>query len=226
MFRVLTIAREYGSGGASIARKVAESLGWELLDKALILEIARQARVESDQVRRYDERVDSWLHRVTRRGLWHGAFDGVAAVAEEDFLDAETVAGLSRPVIEAAYERGKCVIVGRGSQCVLQNRADAFHVFIYAPWRERVARIERRLPAGADAEAAIRSTDRQRAEYIRLNFGCHWSDPHLYHLLISSVAGEDAVAAIITEALAGGSLTRASQSAPAADRALPESRNA
>jgi len=204
MFRVLTVAREYGSGGASIARRIAEWLGWELVDKALILEIARATRVDPELVRQYDERVDSWLHRVSRQGLWHGAFESVATVDSEDFFDAETVAGLARQLIEAAYERGNCVIVGRGAQCVLQNRADALHVFIYAPWRERAARVRLRAPEGADIEELMRSTDRQRAEFMRLHFGCNWSDPHLYHMLISSELGEEPVASIIVEAIMRG----------------------
>jgi cytidylate kinase len=204
MFRVLTVAREYGSGGASIARKISEALGWELLDKSLIEEIAQASRADPDLVRRYDERVDSWLHRVGRRGLWRGAFEGVAAVAREDFFDAETVADLARRLIEAAYKRGNCVIVGRGAQCILQNRPDAFHAFIYAPWRERIARIRPQVPPETDVEELIRSIDRQRAEYIRLHYGCDWSNPHLYHMLIGSEIGEDKVASIIVEAIARG----------------------
>ena len=166
MFRVLTVSREYGSGGASIARNVSERLGWELLDKALILEVARAIQVEPELVRQYDERVDSWLHRVSHRGLWYGAFEGVAAVTREDFFDAETVAELARHVIEAAHERGNCVVVGRGAQCMLQDRADVLHVFIHAPWHQRIARIRQRMPAAKKVEELIRATDRQRAEYI------------------------------------------------------------
>jgi cytidylate kinase len=204
MFRVVTVAREYGSGGASIARKVSEWLGWELLDKALILEIARATRVAPEVARQYDERVDSWLHRISRRGLWHGAFEGVAAVAEEDFFDAETMAEMARHAIEAAYQRGHCVIVGRGAQCVLQDREDALHVFVYAPWHDRVVRVEQRLPAATGVEELIRSTDRERAEYIRVNFGCDWSDPHLYHMLISSQVGEDKIASMIVDVMVRG----------------------
>jgi len=202
MFRVLTVGREYGSGGASIARKVSESLRWELLDKALILEIARATHVGPDLVGQFDERVDSWLHRISRKGLRYGAFEGAAAVPGETFFDAETVAEVARRTIEAAYEKGNCVIVGRGAQCILQSRPDAFHVFIYAPWRERMARVRRRLPRASDIEELMRSTDRQRAEFIRLHYGCNWSDPHLYHLLINSELGEDKAASIVVEALA------------------------
>jgi cytidylate kinase len=191
MFRVLTVAREYGSGGASMARKISESLGWELLDKALILEVARSMHAEAELIGQYDERVDSWVHRVSRRGLWHGAFEEVAAVAEGAILDAETVAERARTIIEAAYKKGNCVIVGRGGQCVLQDRADAFHVFIYAPWSGRVARIRQREPRAADVDELITATDRQRAEYIQLHFGSDWANPHLYHMMLSSGAGEE-----------------------------------
>ena len=204
MFRVLTVSREYGSGGAAIARDVSERLGWQLLDKTLMLEIARAAHVQPELVQRFDERVDSWVHRVSRTSLWHGAFEGVAAVTPEEFLDAETVAELACRLIEVAYERRNCVVVGRGAQCVLRGRADALHVFIYAPWPSRIARVEQRLPAAKNVEELIRANDRQRAEYIRMHFGCNWSDPHLYDLLINSELGEDRAASLILDALSYG----------------------
>jgi cytidylate kinase len=198
MFRVLTVAREYGSGGGRIARAVAAKLGWDLLDNALIERVARAAKVDPELAQQYDERVDSWLHRVSRRGLWHGAFEGgVAALGETDFFDAETMMKLTIRMIEDAYAGGNCVIVGRGAQCVLQDRNDVFHVFIYAPWDHREARIRERAPGG-NTRDLIHKTDRDRSDYVRLNFGCNWADPHLYDMLISSGSGEDvAIGAII-----------------------------
>ena len=206
MFRVLTIAREYGSGGALIGRSISEQLGWKLLDKAFIENIARAAKVDPALARRFDERTDSWLERLAHQGagLWRGAFEGVVVVSRPDFFDAETMAALAQSMIHEAYQRGNYVIVGRGAQCVLQGRKDAFHVFIYAPWAERVARVQQRLPGQTDVEELIRSTDRQRAGYIRTYFGCNWIDPHLYHLMICSGLGEDVVESQIIEALASG----------------------
>jgi cytidylate kinase len=204
MFRVLTVAREYGSGGGLIARRAAEKLGWNLLDKALVEAIARSAQVDPDLARRYDERVDSWLHRVSRRGLWHGAFEAVAAVADTAVFDAETMASLGRSLILEAHSQGDCVIVGRGAQCVLQNREDVLHVFVHAPRAERIARLRRRAPSASNIEELMRSTDEQRAEFIRLYFGCHWKNLHLYHMLISSELGEETVAEIIIEAIERG----------------------
>jgi cytidylate kinase len=207
VFRALTVAREFGSGGGTIARKIADMLGWSLLDKALVEAIARSAQVDPELARRFDERVDSWLHRVSRRGLWHGAFEGVAAVADAEFFDAETMAALGRNLLEAADAKGNCVIIGRGAQCVLQDKPDVFHVFIYAPWSDRLARIRKRLPAASEVEQLCRLTDEQRGEHIRLYFGCDWKDPHLYHLLISSELREDEVAGIIIRAMQQGEST-------------------
>ena len=207
MFRVLTVSREYGSGGGHIARRVAETLGWNLLDKALVEQVAREAEVDPQLAQRYDECVDSRLHRLSRRGLWHGAFDGAATMADTEVFDAETMAALERNLITEAHARGNCVIVGRGAQCVLQDRPDVLHVFIYAPLPQRVARVRERVSGEWDIERRIHATDQQRAGHIRTYFGCRWDDPHLYHMLISSELGEEQVARMIVEAIQAAATT-------------------
>ena len=204
MFRVLTVAREYGSGGGRIARMIAEKLHWTLLDRALIERAALAAEVEPQLAQRYDERVDTWLHRIGRNGLWSGAFEGVATAADEKVFDAETMASLERRLITEAHAKGNCVIVGRGAQCVLQDRQDALHVFVYAPFRQRVARVRRRAPAAKDVGRLIRSIDQQRADHIRMYFGCNWNNPHLYHMLVSSEFGEEDAARLIIDAIQRG----------------------
>jgi len=201
VYRVLTVAREYGSGGGRIARSIADGLGWKLLDRTLMETIAQSAQVDPELARRYDEQVDSWLHRISRRGLWHGAFEGVAAVTEAQFLDAENVAALGRSIIEEAHAGGNCVIVGRGAQSVLHSFQDVFHVFIYAPWPDRLARVRERRPEAGNIEELIRSTDQSREDYIRIYFGSDWKDPHLYQMMINSALGEDRVAEMIIHAI-------------------------
>lgn len=203
MFSVLTVAREFGSGGA-IAQKVAENLGWKILDRNLIDTIARAAQVNSDTARRYDEDVDSWVHRIIRKGLWLGAFEVVATINDAEFFDAETMAALTKKVIAEAAGAGNYVMVGRGAQCILQCRPEVLHVFIYAPWSERLACVRRRLGNGQDIEELIRLTDQKRASYIRTYFGHDWKDPHLYQLMINSQLGADNVIRMITGAIGCG----------------------
>lgn len=204
MFRVLTVSREFGSGGSIVAQMVANRLGWHLLDKNLVDEIAGKARVDPGFARQHDERVDSWMHRVSRRALWSGGVDAAAPVASADVFDCDTMASLARNLIEEAHAKGSCVIVGRGAQCILQNHDDVFHVFIYAPLREKIQRVRERLQSPPDVEELIRATDRRRSEYIKFNFGCDWNNPHLYHAMISTKVGEETVATMITGAIQSG----------------------
>jgi cytidylate kinase len=196
MFRVLTIGREYGSSGALIGRGIAEQLGWKLLDKGFIENIARAAKIDPQLARQFDERKDTWLERLGR-DFWRGTLVAGSSLSEIDFFDVETMAALTRKMIEEAYAQGNCVIVGRGAQCLLQRRTDAFHAFIYAPWVARVERVQQRLPGTTQIDELIRSTDQQRADYIRTNYKRDWLDPHLYHLMICSGLGEKQVASTI-----------------------------
>lgn len=201
MYRILTIAREYGSGGSIIARKVADRLGWELLDSKLIDRIVKSAKVDPSVARELDERVDPWYHRLSRRALWHGSFEGVAAVGETDVFDAHTMAAISRGLIEEAAEIGNCVMVGRGAQCVLLNRPDTFRVFVYGPRRQRLQRLRERLGERDDFETLMDETDKQRTAYIQLHYECDAANRHLYHLMIDSALGLDEAASVILFAM-------------------------
>ncbi len=195
MIRVITIGREFGSGGAEVAAILAELLGWKLIDRAFIDSVAELAKVSPLEVERCDERVDSWFHRAVK-ALWHGGYEGVAtsAAPAPAIFDADATARMAGRVIDEAASLGKCVIVGRGAQCILQNYPGAFHVFIYAPWEDRVGRIRRRLGTAANAESAILETDRFRENYIRRHFNEVWTDRHLYDLMLNSSIGLEAAA--------------------------------
>jgi cytidylate kinase len=196
MIRVITISREYGSGGGTVARMLAERLGWKLVDQSLISEIARTAKVNPDVAKRFDESVDPWFHQLNK-ALWHGGFEGVATRVDSDLFDAEAMAALCRRVLEEAATIGHCVTVGRGGQCILQKREDAFHVAIYAPMAERVERIRDRIPAGTDPVAYARETDRRRSAYIERYFRQDVTNRHLYDLMICSSIGLDVATATI-----------------------------
>ncbi len=200
-YRALTVAREFGSGGAEMARRLAARLGWKLLDNALVLQIAQRARVDPAQARQYDERVDSWLYRVARGGLWSGAFEAVAEPAQAAVFDGETMAALATQLVREAHEQGECVIVGRGGQCALRAKEDVFHLFVYAPRAARMERLRTRAGAPEDLESWMQETDRMRAEYVRRNFGCDWANPHLYHLMLDSTLGEEAAVEAVLAAM-------------------------
>lgn len=199
-YRALTISREYGSGGAEIAEIIARELGWRLVDKDLFLEISRMEHVPPSEVASFDENVDTWLHRITR-STWSLSADGIAPIASSEKFDAEKGAQLARRVIEEAYRIGKCVIVGRGAQCILRGKEDVFHAFVYARWAERLRKIRERAAPKTDVEALIHSMDAQRVGYIRLNYKENWLNPYLYDIMIDSKGQAEKAARLILSAL-------------------------
>jgi cytidylate kinase len=202
-YRVLTISREFGSGGARIAKTVAESLGWKLLDRELIEAIACAGHVDTKAVRRFDEHVESWLGRMNR-DLMRGAAMAAGVVPDKnDCFDPDVMAELTRQIVEQAYTDGNCVIVGRGAQCILQHKPDVYHVFVYAPFRDRVRRLRDRLGPSVNVEHQILKVDAERAEYLHQRFAKAWNDPHLYDLMISSRKDEGYTAKVIVYAMTG-----------------------
>ena len=158
-YRVLTVSREFGSGGGRIAQSIAKRLGWKLLDGALIDEIACAAHVDAGVVSRFDEHVDGWLQRMNRQAMRGAAMAAGVALEQEKCFDEDVMTNLTRQIIDRAYAAGSCVIVGRGAQCILQSRADVFHVFVYAPLRVKIHRLRTRLEPGRKSRNAFtRST--------------------------------------------------------------------
>ena len=202
-YRVLTVNREFGSGGGRIAQTIAEWLGWKLLDRDIIDAIAYAAHVDANVVRHYDEHVDSWLRRINQQAMRSAALAAGLELRENSVFDAEEMVKISRKIIEEAYSEGNCVIVGRASQCILQHKPDVYHVFVYAPYLDRLVRLRDRLDKGVHAEQRIRIVDEERAKYLQQYFGKAWNNPHLYDLMISSRTDEEWTARAILYAMNG-----------------------
>lgn len=203
-YRALTVSREFGSGGGRIAKIVAERLGWRLIDRELIEAIACSAHVDPRVVARFDERVESWMDRMNRRAMRGAALAAGAGPDEENCFDPDVMTAMTCKIVEQAHADGGCVIVGRGAQCILQQKKDTFHVFVYAPFCDRVNRLRSRLGADTNIEERIHAVDGERAHYLHQAFGKAWDNRHLYDMMISSREDEEATAQVILTAILGG----------------------
>src|SRR6266852_6029066 len=128
MVRVITVEREYGSGGGEIARRITERLGWDLVDQDLVHRVAQQCNVESSLAESCDERPDPWYHRLGK-AFWQGSPERTLDPGPSQAFDADLMVAHVRKLIEEAAGRGNCVIVGRGAACILSSGMDAFHLF-------------------------------------------------------------------------------------------------
>jgi cytidylate kinase len=212
--RTITVEREYGSGGAAIAERLANRLGWKLWDRDLTAEIARVAKVTREAVHRCDERVDPLLSRLFSVYA-RGSYERTLPVSDARHFNADTMVAMLHKVIEEAASKGNCVIVGRGSPYILRNRPDTFHVFVYAPDDEKLLRLRNIGQSEKEARQLIDEVDRERASFIRHYFHKEWPHRPLYNLMINSKFGDDYVVGTILREIAALEALRQSQDAKA-----------
>lgn len=208
--RIITVEREYGSGGAAIAERLAKRLGWQLWDRDLTSEIAREAKVTREAVHRCDERVDPLISRLFSVYA-RGSYERTLPVTETRHFNTDAMVAMLHKVIEQVASKGECVIVGRGSPYILRNRPDAFHVFIYAPDDEKLRRLKNIGQSEKESLQLIQDVDRERASFIRHYFHKEWPHRPLYNLMINSKFGDDYVVDTILRDIAALETLRASR---------------
>jgi cytidylate kinase len=185
---VITVSRELGSKGTDIAHMVAQTLGYECLDRELIADIAREAGVEEAHV---SGKEDSISGRPRIVGPEMAAFfrrQRYASPRPQEALEDQAYIEFVRKVIYDRAEAGQAVVLGRGGQMILRNWPEALHVYITAPLEVRVVRIAQERGTGRQlAERLVRDSDRRRRDYIRHFYNnADWRNPRYYHLIVDT----------------------------------------
>ena len=199
MVNIITIEREYGSGGGDIAQLIANRLGWKLWDQQLTEEIARHANCPKAVVEVREERNDPLYYRLFK-SFMRGSYEGSINAPKLNLVDSETILKITRRVVENAAERGNCVIVGRGSQQFLKNRSDTLRIFLYAPREDKVRRLMARGKSEREAEELVDTVDRERADFIQKYFRVAWPDRAIYHSMLNTTVGDEGVVHMILDA--------------------------
>jgi cytidylate kinase len=184
---IITVTRQYGSGGSDVAARVAAILGWTLLDTTIVDAVALKMGVPTDIIRALDERTPPFVARLADTlALGTPQVMSPAAAAAVVSPD-ERVIEMTKRVMEDAVTRGPVVVVGRGAQVVLSQHTDAVHVFCYAPRDALIRRIATRegVPS-LEAERMVSEVNRQRESAVRRHYGRAWSAPEHYHLCVNT----------------------------------------
>ncbi|HEX7730729.1 MAG TPA: cytidylate kinase-like family protein [Terracidiphilus sp.] len=193
--RVITVEREYGSRGGEFAHDLAARLGWKLFDSELVTGAARAAGVPEELAARYDDRLDPWYYRYGKV-FWHESVYPMTGIPEEKIFDSERMLTLIKQEILDAAAQGDCVLVGRGAACALAGRADCFNIFVYATSKAKRNWFVNAFPErAAEAEHLLASFDKRRAAVIRNFYQQEWCARGLYHMLLNSAMGTDAMIA-------------------------------
>jgi cytidylate kinase len=198
MIKIITVEREYGCGGGEIAQLLATQLGWKLWDQLLTEEIARLANCPKAVVEVREERTDPLYYRLFKSFL-RGSYEGSLNAHKLNLVDSESILKITERVVQHAAKTGDSVIVGRGAQHFLRNRPDALRVFLYAPRENKVRRLLARGKSETEAQQLVDTVDRERGDFIQKYFKVEWPDRAIYHTMINTVIGDQAVVHMILD---------------------------
>ena len=186
--RVVTISREFGSGGRTIGRKLAEELGIPCYDAELIQQLAQESGFSERYIKDAGEYAPGgFLSLLSNRAF---------ALTNEDVLWE-----LQYKVITDLAEKGPCVIVGRCADYILRDTADCLKVFIHADMDFRAKRIvEVYGEREQSPEQRLRDKDKRRAAYHRFYTNMKWGHAQNYHICLDSgKLGIDTCVAILRQ---------------------------
>lgn len=189
---VITIGREFGSGGREIGIKLSEKLNIPFYDKELILHTAEKTNLEHSIVEKYDEKHSFPAFSSSN------IFDIYQMPMSDRIYIAQS------DVIRDLASKESCIIVGRCADFILDECPDVFKVFITAPIKDKIERKREILPGKSDGEieAHINKIDKKRAKYYTYYTDRTWGKASTYNLCIdSSVLGIDGTVDLIIDAV-------------------------
>lgn len=178
MKKIITIGREFGSGGRTIGKLTAEKLGIACYDSELLLKIAEESGLSEEFVREKSENT-SYSNLVAR---------GLAGLGKLSYTNtSDYLWQIQKKVICGLAEKENCVVIGRCADYLLRDKADCLRVFIYADKKKRADRIvsiygEKKEPP----EKRIKDKDKNRSTFYYLNTDMKWGDIHNYHICLDS----------------------------------------
>ena len=187
--RIITISREFGSGGRTIGKQVAQALGIPCYDNELLTKLAKESGFEEN----YLEEVDEYAPG----GFLSSAFSHLGSVPN----NADYLWKIQYRIISGLAEQGPCVIVGRCADYILRDKADCLRVFIHADLKFRAERIVRVYgEREASPEQRIKDKDKRRVAYHRFYTDMKWGHAQNYDLTLNSgTLGIERCAAILQE---------------------------
>lgn len=173
--RVITISREFGSGGRTIGRMVAEKLGIPCYDQEMIEKIAKESGFAAEYIKNEGEYVSGgWISNMFTSRTW-GA------------TNQDQIWMMQHRIITELAEQGPCVIVGRCADAILKDKADCLRVFIHADPKFRADRIVKVYGEREESpEQRVKEKDKCRAAYYRFYTDTKWGRAQNYHVALDS----------------------------------------
>lgn len=198
MYRIITMERQFASGGNEIGRQVAKKLGIELHDRDILKEAARRLEISPIYIADLEETAPgSIIFNLSKTALGGGSKKNPnIPMTERLFLE-------EKKIIEEIVEKHDCVIVGRCASYILKDRADCLKVFVHANKDFRLERaIKEEKLSKEEVEEVLRKTDKKRSSFYTTHTGWEWGDmQHFDACLDSSALGIETCVDMLAAAL-------------------------
>lgn len=180
---VITIARQYGSGGKTIGKMLSEKLGVEYYDKDLILKASEESGINVSLFAQADEKSKGLLNKFKKKN--YGG--DVLSPDSKDFTSEENLFNYQAKIIRDLADKESCIIVGRAADYILKDRDDVLSVFVHAPQDYLMQQAGKRLSMPEkELEKYIAKIDKDRADYYEAHTGREWIDARNYDLCLNS----------------------------------------
>lgn len=187
MIMVITISRQYMAGGSEVAAIVADTLGWTVVDDALIDAVAERSGFTPEDVQSLEESVPSFMERLAQSLALSSPENLLSTPSTIDGPAAVKLAHVTREVIQELGRRDRLVFVGRAAAAVLASERNAIHCRLVASMAYRCREAMTQLGlCEDDAKSAVVARDEGRARYHQENFGRDWNDPVNYHFVLNT----------------------------------------
>jgi len=196
---VITISRQFGAGGKTIGQQVAETLGYTFIDEDIIQLIAEKAKVSPGWVESVEKEAGGRLSRIVTKMVSRPLIDKVLK-DEYGYIDEQIYIDYLVVIIAQMAEEGNVVFLDRGSQYILNDFPDAFHVLLINTFANRVKFMMNRYDLNQQrATQIVKSEEKRRTNLYRKIGKQDYDQPELYHLVINMarVDLDDAVRMII-----------------------------
>lgn len=194
MTNIITISREFGSGGHEIGEHVAQQLGWKFYDRHIVEQVAKESGLSEKFIEESGEYATSRSSLLFNLSI-AGAAMGSGSLSLYDEIYVEQC-----KLIKKLAAESPCVIVGRCADYVLRERQDCMDIFIWADVKARIERISGQVKEGKSPEKMLKERDNRRRVYYRNYTGQEWGKVQNYQLaLCSSALGLETCAELIVQ---------------------------
>ena len=182
---VITISRQYGAGGKTLGKMIADELGYEFADSEIIARVAEMANVSTHWVETVENEAGGKLSRFISRMVSKPLVNRILK-DERGYIDEKIYLDYLVLIIAQIADEGDVVILGRGSQYILNDHPDAFHILMIDEFENRVRFMKEHynLPDG-QARRVVRGEDKRRKALFQKLGKTDYDDPYLYHMVIN-----------------------------------------